>query len=127
MKATELRVTNFVEHFGNYKPVAMIGYDAILLYEKNGNVTQVKLDEINPIPITEELLKKLNFKITGETKEENPIWTFFGEKSKFNIEQIGKGFFLHDNRCFGTQIKCFHQLQNLFFALTGFELEYSPK
>lgn len=82
-----------------------------------------KIDEIEPIPLTEEWLEKFGFKITGQTPHPNNIWTVYGEECKFELEHI-ISFFLYDNKCFGTEVKYVHQLQNLYFALTGEELTF---
>jgi hypothetical protein len=114
MKASELRLGN-------------------LIYNKQGNIVYVNTNhltlllygienEFNPIPLTEEWLLKFGFEINRQTKEENNIWRCYSEEGFFEVEQIGSSFFLDDNHCYGTKINYVHQLQNLYFALTGEEL-----
>ena len=127
MTANELRIGNLVNGVLTQEPYII---DAWALREmENGNYqnsydTETKVFE--PIPLTEEWLVKFGFKITKQTKEDNNIWTVYGEESKFELEEI-IGFFLYDNMCFGTQTKYVHSLQNLYFALTGEELTFKSE
>lgn len=92
-------------------------------YLENGLIFSLFEDEAEGIPLTPELLEKLGF-----------------EKSQFYVERVGTAFvwkrgkirFLLDleNIFFhsGTDAKLpfLHQLQNLYFALTGEELDIKP-
>lgn len=78
-------------------------------------------EEINPIPLTEDWLlrfgfekKETNFGYSKETEEGN---IFINNYFVFNFD----GF----NIAMSTELKSVHQLQNLFFALTGEELKLS--
>lgn len=76
---------------------------------------------IKPIPLTEEWLLNFGFKKHSE-------FNFFEKEIKPNKNFIvdysmqSKDYFLCDTDI-DTSIKCVHQLQNLYFALTGEELE----
>lgn len=111
MKASELRIGNFVHAFGAkqefFRIDELIDADAY--------------DYIEPIPITEEWLLKFGFamlKNSSPQKWYKPNCTFFEFnkwKSMTGIKMI---------RC--NRLGCadyVHQLQNLYFALTGEELE----
>lgn len=91
----------------------------------DGKLGKYYSSHFKPIPLTPEILEKCGFEITGQTEHPNNIWTKYGEESKFELEQIIH-FFLYDNKCFGTQVNYLHQLQNLYFALAGEELIYTP-
>ena len=67
------------------------------------------LDEINAIPITEEWLGKFGF----ENKTKNFVL------NNISIKQQTKGYFFY----LSMMIQYVHQLQNLYFALTGEELK----
>lgn len=141
MKPTELRIGNYVyyEHtthivsgvHGNkvYSWWVKDGQPVIEYEAKDISGTQVEnpyidvISQHEPIPLTEEWLVKFGFKITGQTPHPNNIWTVYGEECKFELEHI-ISFFLYDNKCFGTEVKYIHQLQNLYFALTGEELTF---
>lgn len=73
-----------------------------------------ELHELEPIPITEEILIRLGFKkgIAGY------------EKGDFDIRNYGEYWIEYGLQIQGfcPAIKYVHQLQNLFYALTGTEL-----
>jgi hypothetical protein len=115
MKASELRIGNKF-----YLPNSEIG--TISYHEIRLLVVSLEKPNYKPIPLTEEWLLKFGFEINRQTKEENNIWRCYSEEGFFEVEQIGSSFFLDDNHCYGTKINYVHQLQNLYFALTGEEL-----
>lgn len=117
--SNELRIGNWVEQViesdcGKYSIITAVGL-----------ITSDDIDA-NPIPITPEILEKAGF-----SQYEHSI-------NKLNENGDGIGFHLIDGKMstsegvtlFGyhdwietnTQIKFVHQLQNLFFAVTGEEL-----
>jgi len=134
MKPEELRIGNWVE----YKRKHYIVFDiamrqgvhncqlmpneiAPIPAYQNGNVK-----ELEPIPLTPEWLEKLGVEkiATGEYKLENllidyhPNDLFKGRKPWCNI------FFLGDiDNPMLNSIEYVHQLQNLYYVLTGKELE----
>lgn len=88
--------------------------------------------DIEPIPLTPEILEKCGFKRKekssdiGPTPEDTyraqgmPIFNYY----YWNLD----GFSLSDDFYHGTvKVTCLHQLQNLYFALTGKELTISLK
>ncbi len=87
--------------------------------------------EINPIPLTPEILESCGFeKYTHEpgyaigSDEKNERCNEYS-KGKLSIMDWGNGFFLSNSFSFDLRIELnhLHQLQNLYFALTGKELE----
>jgi hypothetical protein len=130
IQASELRIGNLIS-FGS-----LIGFNnliciineideqgVVVKFQKNNELEWIDLFQFYPIPLTEEWLLKFGFEITKQTKEDNNIWTFKGNECKFELEQIIK-FHLYDNMHFGIEVKHVHQLQNLYFALTGEELKF---
>lgn len=108
MKATELRIGNLVNENGE---VIKIRQETLCDFA-NGYVV------FEPIPLTEEWLLKFGFK-----QCENEFWF---EKGILLINTIGtinikgrKG----SEATFNSDVKFVHLLQNLYFALTGEELE----
>lgn len=77
-------------------------------------------NESEPIPITPEILEKCGF-------EKGSIYFYF---SKFRIVKINDSnnwlILLSDTYHHLCKLKYLHQLQNLYFALTGEELNYTP-
>jgi hypothetical protein len=124
MKASELRLGNWVNSkiYGDYQIVGMTAFD------ENSNVFKSmewypkgnKIEDIHPIPITIEWLAKLGF---GKSEEHemgfnlNPNFGFYYDYhfQKLRVETENDDFEL-------TNIYFIHQLQNLYFSLTGEEL-----
>lgn len=115
MKAKELRIGNLVESPDGFQIV-------IEIREKVFYTTDFKSSwaEIKPIPLTEEWLEMFGLKL-------KPNHTAFHIKGmQFEIPSMIGGY--HDNE-FGLEeesiieLKYVHQLQNLYFALKGEELE----
>lgn len=80
------------------------------------------LDEIHPIPLTEEWLRKFGFN-KWEENTDGAIWGIiigYDVCEDLKIVQWYKGERRFERRY--LSIKSVHQLQNLFFALTGNEL-----
>ena len=111
MKRNELRVNVFVYDSLYKKIIRITDYDAWRIYED--------YNYFNPIPLTEEWLEKFGLKL-------NKNHTCFHIKGmQFEIPSMIGGFY--DNE-YGfdeeskIELKYVHQLQNLYFALTGEEL-----
>lgn len=131
MKANELRILNLILYRGlpNYvcsiqspMPSKQKRFDGKFIVEINPPDTfNVAIDEIEPIPLTEEWLVKFGFKLQplkNNTKE----WYFIA-RGKFSMNNE-RGFWSHSPIYLEDvlQIQYVHQLQNLYFALTGEEL-----
>ena len=115
LKNNELRIGNYVFSLEtqNHQRITELleeqpFFDAITFDYPN-------YDEIEPIPLTEEWLLKFGFELTG---------SFYRLKKSKLIQII-----LHDDgldvcnyNLYLHQIKHVHQLQNLYFALTGADL-----
>lgn len=145
IQANELRVGNIVtdEFYQSFKTiytVNSINKDGINLeIEDDGNwpemashfmVPEKKFSELMGIPITEEWLLKLGF----EKTDGHDNWNFksheiFKYKNLFKVGKLDNRFYWYnqvDDDYYSCMhpIKYVHQLQNLFFALTGQELEH---
>lgn len=114
MKSTELRIGNLAQdENGNIGIVVAINDERAVL----DGVGDCWLgSEIKPIPLTEEILLKCGF-ITnsGRVFFKDNIGYEFGVTNRA-VYKIDDGFILFKH------IKHLHQLQNLYFALTGEEL-----
>ena len=130
----ELRIGNYVYLFRSITPykITDIGYSEIEYprYEAGGisseAVFRTYVDNLNPIPITAELLLRCRFvyntvddcfdrlnlrvRILG-----NSICVFIGFDVGFGKEWYDAN----------VEVKSLHQLQNLYFALTGKDFEIS--
>ena len=133
MKASELRIGNYIladTLDGLFMPHFVVG----------GDILAIQNDELpcetKPIPITPEILEKCGF----EKIEYHPFWRL-NQKSNtaivYGCGRDGDGFpIVRDDSQYrkyfaceddmyswqGKEIKHLHQLQNLYFALTGEEL-----
>jgi hypothetical protein len=116
MESNELRIGNLVHDYDEELIIVSgISY---------GDVYSLKLGEtplarIKPIPLTEEWLIKFGF------EEDGINWYWFNTKDRFTDYGYAyntKTNIIEFNECELIGIRYVHQLQNLYFALTGQEL-----
>jgi hypothetical protein len=117
----ELRIRNLVECFGTREVVAIKKNKIKVQHEsKKGHfiIEWVPIDSLSlkPIPLTEEWLLKFGF-------ERRP-WGLIinGLLFRDNIKNPCEVLTLEIGNGFRTEVKYVHQLQNLYFSLTGEEL-----
>lgn len=117
IKPNELRIGNYIKHGGAVVIVEEVlkeGAMVKFLPNQTGNM----FDGMKPIPITEEWLIRFGFKIRSNPN--NPDNSFFWDNGEVKMIQSDK---LYCSDIVSTiEIKHVHQLQNLYFALTGEEL-----
>jgi hypothetical protein len=118
MKTRELRIGNYIQvPFGDEEPwvrsVDTINYDSIMT--ENGRFCFE--DEYDFVPLTEEWLLKFGF----DNKYSKGKFTII-PAGKLNYEQ-GRTYF-NSWAILNNQPKYVHQLQNLYFSLTGQELTF---
>ena len=138
IQANELRIGNWV--YVDDSPVQITSID------KDGGINHTSGDDgwtvdywfiyqikdIDPIPLTPEILEKAGFDLTpGDLDNDNISWWMFPDNPAVDLMlrefDKGKGYDLLDMDYgqihYDYKITSFHQLQNLYFALTGEELE----
>lgn len=122
MKANELRIGNLV-YYKNTKDLAKVELihnkhfdcrDEYGSFTPNGNYA--------PIPLSEEILLKCGFE---EWEKERlhipiPLGNLCFTKGLNGVSLLG-----YQNKILGNVVRELHQLQNLYFALTGQELNTS--
>ena len=119
IQPTELRIGNYIEYDGNYYKIDSLSRGLPTLNTLAFGIGVVDYNNINPIPLTEEILIKCGFKRIHQ--------------SKFRAVDIHIFCYLHetmngdwildiDGRTISV-VKSLHQLQNLYHAITGNELE----
>ena len=122
MKADDLRIGNWVKDIKKgYVSIHGIepNWDEVWLnYCHGSGIYKKRIIEIEPIPLTEELLKKCGFDLV--VKE--------GNQGEFRVYQLNEITYNTNHGWWWkhhltVQPKYIHELQNLFFALTGEELE----
>lgn len=124
MKASELRIGNYVSY-----DCATGGYwQEKQVCASNFGITAagtLLCESYKPIPITEDWLIKFGFE--ENKKYSTPQYWLQIDKldDEFLYDIKDKKFYLshsYDSGSFGIEILYVHQLQNLYFALTGEEL-----
>lgn len=134
VKATELMIGNLVTlgdkqrkelwcnqiHAQNeFFEVKTIYSDNDIALELDDEIVDISEVDVEPIPLSRELLLKFNF----YENRSNNSWQL-DTKYGFSIwGRIDKGFYVYvESDEIGNKIEYVHQLQNLYFALTGKEL-----
>lgn len=108
MEARELRIGNLVL----FEPFKGSGFEIISVQE----LPFKKRNVVEPIPLTEDWLVKFGFENLYDTRWQNYSVDLFGDSEGY--------WLLSEERTnWPKPIKYVHQLQNLYFALTGKELE----
>lgn len=135
MKANELRIGNLVQYGVLDVPVKSIHIESVLKKEvsiyvelnEKLNHYCVLIHDVSPIPLTEKWLLKFGFQARytiGHSAQyyinENPV-THDWMLSILWLEGDNCPFYKNGHH----KIKYVHQLQNLYFALTGDELTYT--
>lgn len=138
IKVSELRLGNHIRYFGDMEgyviSISDVGSPRIFATAKGGGYTEIG-DTAEGISLTEEWLLKFNFKKEPLTHSINI--SYFDTELKLLCVDLNQGILirngnLKDNRMKDELIPIFntdksgaiqvHQLQNLYFALTGKEL-----
>jgi hypothetical protein len=132
MKASELRIGNFIYKESEYEfenginqIISVLQFECVSTRPLNCHVKHynVNTSNLKPIPLTEEWLLKFGFEKTE--------WDNFNSY-RLMIGSNDYAIILYsDGNCeVGDIITCkieyVHQLQNLYFALTGEELTLKP-
>jgi hypothetical protein len=128
MEARELRIGNLLTCESGIREVCRIDVDGCVTSQVG---EAMKYDgrptTLEPIPLTEEWLERFGLKSHDLDSIKNPylenvVGKYRGE-DKFEFV-ISSGDDYYGGWSYNTiEIKYFHQLQNLYFALTGEELE----
>jgi len=127
MNASDLRINNFVECFrmGGHRELVVIttiskhkDCDDYLL--SGSYFPFMTLNQCEPIPLTEEWLLKLGFIKSPLNDTDFETEYLYQLNNPMIILNEERGFFFVD-AC-NKQLEYVHQLQNLYFALTGEEL-----
>lgn len=136
MVIEELRIGNYVEYNGCTGVVCAIhspmpcedehfrGIGVVELILRG--IVTARIDEIKPIPLTEELLLRFGFELDDEDEDK---YIISGDVCDYILEKTFDGTYIigvnhGDNTLyFSWDIIHMHQLQNIIYSLTGQELE----
>ena len=118
MKAEELRIGNFIIVSNPSSPIYLSKKPTVEICNYHHISDICKGDEdwvYEPVPLTEQWLIDFGFvKCSVSDAYNSHHLTIYKEDGSFWSDVI----------TFGLEIKHVHQLQNLFFAITGEELDY---
>lgn len=114
MKTSELRLGNYLGSNMGLAFVTEVQKDRLYISEGKYNLCRL-IEEVKPITLDTQHLLDFGF-IEEDTNE------FY--KNGFGIYKIGESLELA-NHDYPIKLKFIHQLQNLFFALTGENLVFS--
>jgi hypothetical protein len=89
-------------------------------YWSCGEQEEIACIRLMPIPLTPEILEKAGFKFDGDFNSYSISSVILSKN--YCLCSIGDEYLCELNRI-GKPIKHIHQLQNLYFALTGEELQ----
>jgi len=122
MEATELRLNNFVIYEGEIVPVIGMENNNNGLFVKIDSATVIDQKKLKPIALTAEWFSRLGFKevYRSSTRVRFDLPNYCRFDFDLSSNKILEGFLF-----FGNYIKCnyLHQLQNIYFTLTGEELK----
>ena len=122
--STELRIGNLVSEnvLGISKVVGIIKSAAFLSNSPKSHYT-IELKNINPIPLTPEILEKCGF-VYCTNVDEDDLYI----KDNFRLEHMefssveNDGFYFYREYMDELNVITLHQLQNLYWCLCGEEL-----
>ena len=122
MKSNELRIGNWVEQPNDGVTRVTAIFNDLQIKTETGYIDKY----CRPIPLTEEWLLKFGFEKLTEKGNgfKSTSYTYTGKVAlivHFDGDRLSVNFWQ------GTEKKYVHQLQNLYFALTGEELELNEK
>ena len=131
MKRSELRIGNLVlcntsiGFVDKVIPVYSVSENEIVLYHEPTKEYIYSNDcLIEPIPLTDEWLFKFGFEKTLNQYRKPTLLNKIGYNNIPFILLFLDNQYQYDDLRFRTNIKYVHQLQNLYFSLTGEELKY---
>lgn len=126
MKANELRFGNLVDYYWNVVTINSID-DMEVGFSDYETYDYPYLDEIKPIPLTEEWFIKFGGK-KDDLESDCYILSSLTVDYRFNKTTCldGSFYWVCDKVLGDTCVFYVHQLQTLYFALTGTELTLQP-
>ncbi len=124
IKANDIRVGNFIidpECPLIISTVEEIQNDGFIVTNYNDHLTNKRAE---PKPLTKDVLES-NFKAKRHEVGEGESYTEYFDLGKLTVCDWGDGLIMSNSFAHGIRIKLesVHQLQNLYYSITGDELE----
>jgi hypothetical protein len=127
LKVEELRIGNFINRLDRQTKITATASDRHGLgYVSTDIDGAVTINQISPIVLTEEwLLRCPQIKRSNKLSYNLHVYYFeiLGVQIDIACKEGSDGIIVDWNRNISSKIQYVHQLQNLFFTLTGNELE----
>ena len=128
IKANELRIGNWVMYDNRLFQIEAISRSLPCLNTDEFGIGVVDWNNINPIPLTPEILEKCGLKNGNSELDRNVFYSTNKHLAQFSVNISGSfgiyvGVFIALR---SVHLEYLHQLQNLYFALTNTELNYTP-
>ena len=126
--ANELRMGNWVMYDNRLFQIEAISRSLPCLNTDEFGIGVVDWNNINPIPLTPEILEKCGLKNGNSELDRNVFYSTNKHLAQFSVNISGSfgiyvGVFIALR---SVHLEYLHQLQNLYFALTNEELNYTP-
>ncbi|GAB0154742.1 hypothetical protein CHRYSEOSP005_00020 [Chryseobacterium sp. Alg-005] len=121
--AKALRVENLVTYNGSVFKLKKISKYKVTADRGKGDV-EFDIGDLSPLKITEYWLKRLNFEFDEFEKPKIKVPSELGY-AKFELSENGIFLIDGDQSTIGKELRFVHEVQNLFFALTGEEMKIS--
>lgn len=115
IQANELRLNNCYSINGK---IYTLGTSDFMDFLNEAQVNNGSINNIDPIPLTPEILEKFGFE--KHTDSQGDAFWYVYTYEDFEFTENGAFTF---NGSVMPHIQYLHELQNLYFALTGTELE----
>jgi len=124
MKVNELRYDNIVMYDDDYWSINAIdgSSDEVDLYNED-HVSGLDVYALSPISITDELLEIMGFKRMPLSS----VKRYYCNQTLFYIQFYKNEWYVYGYKYYPNGFKYLHELQNIFFFLTGKELEIKLK
>lgn len=133
MEANELRMGNYFLETGSkiiYKLDCFYGFGTVKPYQEYDDDMYFDIDDISPIPLTEEVLLKCGFEKQDYNMSNCHVYQrgIYRVLKSFNSDNINQDYSLCINGISPptwsiAHFKFVHQFQNIIHALTNTELE----
>lgn len=133
IKVNELRIGNYIQN--DFSPSLVFQVDMLYLegiikvgYSGNNIKAVGQIDLLKPVKLTKDWL--INFGYVRDNfleqwmHKDDGVGIIISESDKKNNDEIS--FFIEFYYCF-VQLESVHQLQNIYFALTGKELTITKR
>lgn len=132
MEASEFMIGNYIECYGEICEITLVGTEGISAkYDGENGKCSVKFSNptLQPIPLTKQWLRNFKFgeHFTSDPQERNASKAHYIDDFKIHqldeeIDSFGYG----GNDYEFIDVKYVHQLQNIYFTMTGKQLLINP-